>query len=325
MSSLNDMQKRITYRGGARQIDRMIKDKARSLDKALIYSYSSATAVLADGREFRCLINPNRLTMELDDKMISIPFEDICLNKEKQSDTTSSGLEKIGVKVGDVISWKENNSHWLIYSQYLQETAYFRGLMRLCENEALEINGNKYYYYLQGASDKGIDWQKTKRFIFNNLSYSAELYISNTVEASEFFHRFTKVKLPIRSIDGKVTYRPYEVQGVDDISYSGLLTVLLKEDYSNQWEEETKEETGEIAEVSAIKGLTDVYPYDIIQYSIEGFTGGKWSLSNDKARIVSQNDTSVTIEIITGKSGSVDLIYRLDEQDIIYNILIKSL
>lgn len=61
----------------------MVKDKSFSLDKALLYSYQSATAVLSDGREFRCLINPNKISMELDDKVLSIPFEDICLNKER--------------------------------------------------------------------------------------------------------------------------------------------------------------------------------------------------------------------------------------------------
>jgi hypothetical protein len=77
---------------------------------ALNYSYQSATAGLADGREFRCLINPNKISMELDDKMISIPFQDYCLNSESQE------VETIGVKVGDVVEWKENGTHWLIYS-----------------------------------------------------------------------------------------------------------------------------------------------------------------------------------------------------------------
>ena len=75
------MQARLNYRGGARQVDRMIEDKTWSLSNALIYSYQSATAVLSDGREFRCLINPNKISMELDDKILSIPFKDTCLNK----------------------------------------------------------------------------------------------------------------------------------------------------------------------------------------------------------------------------------------------------
>ena len=138
--SLNNLKKRIEYRGGSRQVDRMVADKSWSLEKALLYSYQSATAILEDGREFRCLINPNKISMELDDKILSIPFEGICLNKEKPAGaTTSSGKEAIGIRCGSTLTWKENNTHWIVYSQYLQEVAYFRGQMRQCESTPVTI------------------------------------------------------------------------------------------------------------------------------------------------------------------------------------------
>ena len=119
---------RINYHGGGRQQDRMIESKLRSLKKALLYSYQAATAILSDGREFRCLMNPDKLKTEYEDKIISIPFEDICLGMivestdeegnairvEKPapapSEKTSKGLETIGLKVGDVFEWKETNT-----------------------------------------------------------------------------------------------------------------------------------------------------------------------------------------------------------------------
>jgi hypothetical protein len=157
----------------------MIEDKERSLNNALLYSYQSATAVL-DGKEFRCLINPNKISMEADDKMLSMPFEDICLNKEKPDGViTSRGKEPTGIACGKVIEWKENGTHWIVYSQYLQEVAYFRGLMRQCEAEPIEINGQQFWFYLKGPSETGIEWQKTKNFIFNELNYNIEIYISN--------------------------------------------------------------------------------------------------------------------------------------------------
>ena len=157
----------------------MIDEKANSLNKALLYSYQSATAVLSDGREFRCLINPNNVTMEADDKMLSIPFKEICLNKEKpEGATTSMGKEEIGIKCGDVIEWKENGTHWIVYSRYLQEIAYFRGMMRQCAQEPMVIGDKQYWFYLKGPDEKSIDWQKTKHFIFNDLNYSVEIYIS---------------------------------------------------------------------------------------------------------------------------------------------------
>ena len=54
--------------GGRAQIDRINKDKIRSLKKALWYSYQSATLVTEDEKEFRCLINPNKLNNDYDVK-----------------------------------------------------------------------------------------------------------------------------------------------------------------------------------------------------------------------------------------------------------------
>lgn len=318
--SLNNLKKRVTYRGGARQVDRMIEDKERSLSKALLYSYQSATAVLEDGREFRCLINSNKISMEADDKMLSIPFEDVCLNKTSLEDYSK---EKIGIKCGSVIEWKETGTHWLVYSQYLQEIAYFRGLMRQCDTqiEIIDANGNKinYWVYLKGPDEKGIDWQKTKHFIFNNLNYTVEIYISNTTETQEFFHRFKKLK-----IKGK----PFEVQAVDDISTNGILTVYLKEDYTNNWEDEPKniEIKPEVPDgYIYIEGPDEVYPYDLVNFKILNANKGTWSLNNNKARIIDSTDTMINLEIISGKSGEIDLTYTtVSGNNIIKKIKILS-
>ena len=341
MSGLENLKKRIEYRGGARQVDRMVEEKRNSLSKALLYSYQSATAVLSDGREFRCLINPNKISMEFDDKMLSIPFEDICLNKERpEGATTTQGREPTGIKCGDTIEWKENGTHWLIYSQYLQEIAYFRGLMRQCENEPLFINGQKYWYYLKGPDDKGIDWNKSKHFIFNDLNYTVEIYISKTTETLEFFHRFKKCKLLGKN---------FEVQAVDSLSADNILTVYLKEDYANIWAEEQAPEvippeeepapepevepisvfarrTVQVPVVATIEGPKEIYPYDIARYTVTGASNGVWELSNKRAKIIEATNTAVTIEITSGKSGDVSLIYKqIGQADIVYNISILSL
>ena len=313
--SLSNLKKRIEYRGGRGQVDRMIEDKEKSLKDALTKSYQSATAILEDGREFRCLINPNKISMELDDKMLSIPFEDVCLNK------SSNEKEKIEVKCGSVIEWKENGTHWLVYSQYLQETAYFRGLMRQCENEFIEIGGKRFWYYLKGPDEKGIDWQKTKHFIFNNLNYTVEIYISNTKETNEFFHRFKKLKIKGKS---------FEVQAVDNLSTDGILTVYLKEDYTNDWAQVEKQQVLPEANlpinIVRIDGPLEVYPYDILEYSILNTKGGTWILNSNCAKILNQNELSVKIEITTGKSGDFDLVYAIDGMnDIVQNVKILSL
>lgn len=314
MSGFENLKKRIEYRGGARQVDRMIEDKERSLSKALLYSYQSATAIL-DGKEFRCLINPNKISMEADDKMLSMPYEDICLNKEKPDGAiTSSGKEPTGIECGKVIEWKENGTHWIVYSQYLQEIAYFRGLMRQCEDEPIEINGQKFWFYLKGPSETGIEWQKTKNFIFNELNYNIEIYISNTTVTNEFFQRFKKCK---------VLGQQYEVQAVDRLSTKGILTVYLKEDYTNEW---APDQNLEIQTEPYITGPAQVYPYDIIEYQVFNVNGGKWLLEGAGAKIKKDNGNIVTIEITQGRSGQIKLVYWLDSgENIVYDISILSL
>jgi hypothetical protein len=95
-------------KGGFSQQDRMIRDKRRSLDKALLSSYQSAWVkkqhydfeALMDGvREadpVRALINPNKLKQDYDDKIISIGFE-----HEFQP--------------GDIFEWCNTGTYWLIY------------------------------------------------------------------------------------------------------------------------------------------------------------------------------------------------------------------
>lgn len=80
--SLELLKQRLMYQGG-NQEQRMIRDKVRGLKKALLYSYQAATAILSDNREFRCLINPDKNKPDYDNKIISIPFKDICLNKRR--------------------------------------------------------------------------------------------------------------------------------------------------------------------------------------------------------------------------------------------------
>ena len=110
MSALDNMKTRLEFEGGIKQENRMQEAKLKSLKKALIYSYQAATAILTDGREFRCLINPDRVIEEYNDKILSIPYDDICLNADKVGKTTE-GIQHIGMKVGDTFTWKETNTN----------------------------------------------------------------------------------------------------------------------------------------------------------------------------------------------------------------------
>lgn len=327
MSGLEKLNLRLGYQGG-NQEGRLIKDKQKSLNKALLYSYQAETAILADGREFRCLINPDKLKNDYDDKIISIPFKDICLNAKKMG-KTSEGLQDIGMKVGDVFQWKETETYWLVYLQRLEENAYFRAEIRKCRYD-VEIDNKKYKVYLCGPAETAIIWHTKKNMkgsgvTWNDLNYDLTMFITKDDTTEGFFHRFTKVK---------VSGKQYEVQAVDSISTDGIIEVALKEDFTNSIKDEIEQQdkdnnvkNEDANEYNAtIKGPQIVYPYDEIQYNIENSYGGQWEVSNNKAYIISQTDLCVNIMIKTGRSGQFDLIYKKEnEEDIVLHITINSL
>ena len=327
MSGLEDLKIRLQYNGGYKQESRMQLDKLRTLKKALIYSYQAATAILEDGREFRCLINPDKNKLDYDDKIISIPYKDICLNKEKSAEKTYQGEEEIGMKVGDVFTWKETNTDWLVYLERLEEDAYFRAEIRKCNNE-IEINDKKYKVYTHGPDVESILWHTRRGFgSWSDLNYDLTMWVTKNEDTEAFFHRFNKIE---------IKGNPWEICAADFDSTPGLIEVQLKETFRNTIADEKKVEEEALKPINPepgeeeqtlphIVGDAIVYPYDTKTYTIVNLNGGTWKLSNNKAKITAQTDSEVTIVITTSKSGSIDLIYNKDENDIIYNITIKSL
>ena len=321
MSELENLNKRLNFRGG-NQEGRMQQRKLETLKKALIYSYQAATAKLSDGREFRCLINPDKIKENYDDKIISIPFKDICLNANPMG-KTSDGQVEIGMKAGDVFEWKETETHWLVYLQRLEEDAYFRAEIRRCQHE-VEVNGTKYKVYVRGPGGADISWHtKQTTLSWNDLNYDAVMYITKDETTIDAFHRFDVIELA-----GK----PWEVQMVDKLTTEGIVTINLKEYYQNSIKEEAEEKLQEIEEQkqaaeSLILGDKTVYPYDEKTYSIAAEVGGgEWLVSNKKAVILEQNERTVKLAIVWGKSGSFDILYRREGfEDIVLPIDIESL
>ena len=315
--SLENMKLRLQYHGGNQQ-ERMNKDKLKSLKKALIYSYQAATAKLADGREFRCLINRNKLSLDLDDKIISIPFKDVCLNAERVG-TTTEGEVETGIKEGDVFEWKENGSHWIVFLRRLEETAYFRADIRRCRYELTLDNGNKYWAYIRGPVEQQIMWSQMQGDYYNKLNYTAIMYVPFNEETQKYFHRFNKVT---------IANRPWEIQAIDDISTPGIIQVSLKETYRNTVETDIEKAVQDSIDIDIvdekeetyIHGPSEVYPYDSKVYEIKNYQwkAGTWHIENESraniADLADISDTKVTVNIVTGRSGSFTLVYKTDEQ-----------
>ena len=321
MSGLNNLSTRLKFSGGNRQIDRMNEDKLKSLKKALLYSYQSATAILSDGREFRCLINPDYLKNQYDDKIISIPFKDICLNKDILN-KTSEGIEEIGLKPGDVFTWKENSSDWLVYLRRLEETAYFRAEIRRCRY-TVTIENTPYKCYVARPSVNEIDWRHQDDKLWNDIDYTLQMYITKDEKTERFFHRFSIIE---------INDKPWEVQSIDSMSSEGIIIIYLKEWYQNSIEKAREEEIETennpviVKGEPYIEGPTTIYPYDKGIYTIKNAKDGTWIIGSSKAKILKQDSISAEIEITTGRSGNFDLKYlRENENDIVLNIIIKSL
>ena len=323
MGALNNLEMRLNYSGGVNQQSRMNESKLRSLKKALLYSYQAATAILADNREFKCLINPDQLENDYDNKIISIPFKDICLNAERVG-KTAEGLQIVGMKAGDVFTWKEKNTKWLVYLQKLEETAYFRASVRKC-NYTVTINEKEYDICFIGPSQSGIDWKKGNNEMFNELNYTASLLITKDETTEKYFERLAKIK-----INGK----PWEVQAVDKMTVEGVIEVALKETYSNTLEEQIQEEEDASTDIGPvvkpniyIDGPNITYPYGEEYYTIIGAENGVWEVSDSKrVNIIYSDERTVEIEIVTGKSGDFTLYYkRENEDDIELFVTIESL
>ena len=160
------------------------------------------------------------------------------------------------------------------------------------------------------------------------MGYEVILYIQRNDETENYFHRFQKLW---------ISNKYWEVQFVNDITSETLLMVYLKEAFINEFadpaenaqpgdqETEPSTEPQEPA-VVAIQGLDAMYPFDTANFTIDSEQEGTWSLSNNKAKINSQTTNEVSITIISSKSGSVDLIYNIEnEEPIVKTITIKSL
>lgn len=323
MAGLDNLNIRLKYHGGAKAEDRFVEDKLKTLKKALLYSYQAETIRLSDGREFRCLINKDKLSEDYHNKVISIPFSDICLNKDRVG-TTTEGEEVIGLKAGDTFTWVGKNNipdtDWIVYLQYIEEDAYFRADIRQC-NAEVQVNGTNYRVYARGPAESNLQWKSGSGIYWNDLNYTLVMYISKDENTSSYFHRHAKVK-----IDGN----NWVVEAVNPYYANGIIKVCLNEDFNNSMEDAQVIIEPELPPIKddepSIIGPLVVSPYDTVKYEACNISGGNWIVSNKKAVLESQTELTATVNIVTGKSGNFDLIYEKDGVSILtLPIIIKSL
>lgn len=313
LMGVNDLAHYLSQKGGLTQQERMIRDKRRSLDKAVLYSYQGAfvkkyypeNMELMDGvREqppARALINPNKLKPDYDDKIISIGFEH-------------------EFTPGDVFEWVGTNTHWLIYLQDLTELAYFRGDIRKCSYKIswVDEDGNKQdtFIALKGPTETRIKSLSTHGSSIDVPNYGISFMMPNTDNNLKYFKRYSKFYLS-GSTGENICWR---VEAIDWLSTPGIIEISAVEYYSNEFEDDVENGVvgGLIVEKEDpnpgnindfIVGETFIKPKMKYTYTYRGTLQSEWRVDGNAPVTLKQNGKTVELQWNTTYSGQFDLYY----------------
>lgn len=325
LSSLQLMAERLEHQGGYQQQDRMIQDKRKSLDRAVLYSYQGAVIrkhysphiPLMEGVEdeafARALINPNKLKPDYDDKVLSVGFE-------------------YGFQCGDVFEWCNTGTYWLIYLQDLTELAYFKGDIRKCsyQIEWMDQDGIKSTYAaISGPTETRIQFLQKYGNSYDIPNYSLTVYIPKNPDTLKYFRRYSRFYLN----DGldSVCWR---IEAVDAFSMPNVIQFTAVEYYANDAkdnvedgianmnkivEEQIKE--NKTKEMNYIDGETFIKPKAKSIYTFRGNThgaSGVWSVDKKfpvtlKSSTNDKNQQVVEVKWDNMYSGQFDLVYTLTD------------
>ena len=320
IDGINHQSARLRVHGGNRQQERMIKDKRRSLDHAVWNSYQAAEVVRVDAKykkPVRALINPNKLKMDYDDKIISVGYE-------------------YNFKCGDVFEWLGTNSHWIIYLQDLTELAYFRGDIRKCSYEIEwedEDGKHSTYAAVRGPVETKIDYIQKHGISVDNPNYSLNILMPLNEENLKYFKRYSKFYLQDQhEAAEKICWR---VQAIDWISTPGILEITAVEYYANETEDDV--ENGIVGGLivkpenpnppiveEMIVGETFIKPKKTFTFSYVGSAVANWEVDRKYPVIITvnpENEKEITLKWNSGYSGQFELKYG----NIVKTIVVESL
>ena len=300
--------------------------------------------------QFKCLINHDKLKVDYEDKIISIPFFE---PPEGEIDPIQTDFHN-----GTVFKWIHGNkeewtpdTYWIVYMQYSEETAYFRAEIRKADEEieiiTIDDQGNEntvtYRGWMTGPNETTALWNTKKNVTWNDMNYTKLLYITKDEDTLAFFQRFDRIV-----INGK----PWEVQAYNQ-SYStsrsagtdtGIIRVALKETYTNT--DQFVRQTLQAAEAAKqakdqydathteprVDGPTKVYPYEIVEFTAKNFDSqvkNYWTLYGSTiAKIIktSADGLTVTVEILTGTSNKDGFFVNYGtSEDTMLHVIVKSL
>lgn len=318
MNNMHNMFVRLNNAGGAEQQDRMIKDKLKSLNKAIYSSYQGAKIQLLTTNTFAdALINPDHLTMDYDEKILSIDFA-------------------YGTQAGDVIRWinpnnQTLNSYWLIYLQDLTELAYFKGSMRQCQYQIrINDNGNEHSVYASiiGPKEKNITNVFKSEVSMDLPSQSITLMVPNTKIAKDYFQRYAKFYLH-DCLDEKNAVKLntcWRVENIDSLSLRNVLIIYAREYYNDQSnilldneENDTPSVSPNIVANNSIVGDTYIIkPMLSYLFRYNGDTPGVWKINANSHQIKNNIQLHNNINTPYEVTVSWDAPYGNEEFELIY-------
>ena len=302
IQGVNNQFVRLNHQGGNLQQNRMVKDKRRSLDRALVYSYQGADVRKIDSTSddyVRALINPNKLKQDYDDKIISVGYEH-------------------HFECGDIFEWKGTETYWLIYLQDLTELAYFRGDIRKCSHQInWEDENGKHSTYaaIRGPVETKINYIQKHGISVDTPNYSLNILLPKTADTLSYFQRYNKFYLANDEL--KVCWR---IEAIDWLSMPGILEINAVEYYANEFEDNL--ENGTVGTLKTepinpnnsfiedtITGETFIKPKKEYEYEYIGNLVGKWSVKENYPIKLIQDGKKVKLRWLNTYSGQFDLIY----------------
>ena len=289
--------------GGNLQQERMIKDKRRSLDSAVWFSYQAAEVVKTDAenrKPVRALINPNKLKQDYDDKIISIGYE-------------------YDFAPGTIFKWLGTNTYWIIYLQDLTELAYFRGDIRKCSYEIKweDDNGELHQTYaaVRGPVETKINFIQKHGISVDSPNHSLNILMPKNEATLEYFQRYKKFYL-----QGDDTC--WRVEATDWISMPGILEVIAVEYFANEDEDDIEagivggliEETENPNEEQRdrILGETFIKVKKTYEYEFDGVLKANWKVDEKypvKFEVDKNNSKKITLKWDNSYSGQFELYY----------------
>ena len=302
IQGVNNQFVRLNHQGGNLQQNRMIRDKRRSLDRALVYSYQGADVRKIDSTSddyVRALINPNKLKQDYDDKIISVGYEH-------------------HFECGDIFEWKGTETYWLIYLQDLTELAYFRGDIRKCSHQInWEDENGKHSTYaaIRGPVETKINYIQKHGISMDTPNYSLNILLPKTADTLSYFQRYNKFYLANDEL--KVCWR---IEAIDWLSMPGILEINAVEYYANEFEDNLEDGTVGTLKTEPINpnnsfientivGETFIKPKKEYEYEYIGNLVGKWSVKENYPIKLIQDGKKVKLRWLNTYSGQFDLIY----------------